>query len=749
MNKYVIKRMINLILICLLTLETFLMFFHNGFVKADSFRYEYNSNNLDYPGYKERIDAIKANHPNWKFIIMETGLDWNEVISNEYTGHFGVPSNLIQGKSGGWVCSICGSKVYDTGNWVCASESAIRYYMDTRNWLVDSPYLFQFLQIDYMDTLDQDIYAALNGTFLYSMDTASIINRVCKEKNASPYFIIARILQEQGTAGGMTYRMQDTDGKIYYNLFNIGATGNTESEVYYNALDKAKKENWTSLQSCLEGGISFLISSYVSYKQNTMYLNKFDVEPYLGLYSHQYMQNIEAPKNEAISMYNKMKNANLLSKNLTFVIPVYENMPETASPSPDTAGEVFPKNIRVKEGHFGIMVRAGRSTDSSILGRISGSSEIILSVERFSDGWHKIVLEDGTVGYLKFNTDYLEEVADVVNCYEQKILNSNYTLRVGPGFEHTEITNLKAGDIVYRIDNTGRYTFGGTVWDRVVMQDGRQGFLPRNVLEDKKEDEKGKNTTTTGNTIDSENESQNKIDDENVIKSENNIDGENVVQNDDENKVQNENSVDDENTVQNENGIDNENIVQSENSVDGENIVQNDNNIDNENATQNGNDTNSENENNNNGNTSQNENTGPNENNNIEQNVIENKDTNNEIIEDDTTQSERKYLVIAPDKQAKDLGGVVTKNGVETEEAGTGYIINIDGKEYIIVKRGDANGDGYVKANDYLIIKDYIIGTNTNLADEYLQAADVTNDKFVKANDYLKIKDHIMYEVEI
>ncbi len=721
MNKYMIRRIITLTIIFFCTLESFLMFFHRAFVKADSFRYEYNSNNLDYPGYKERIDSIKANHPNWKFIIMETGLDWNEVINNEYKGHFGTPTNLIQGKSGGWICSICGSRVYDTGNWMCASEAAIRYYMDTRNWLVDSPYLFQFLQIDYMETLDQDIYASLNGTFLYSMDTASIINRVCKEKNASPYFIIARILQEQGNAGGMTYRMQDTDGKIYYNLFNIGATGNSESEVYYNALDKAKKENWTSLQSCLEGGISFLISSYVSYKQNTMYLNKFDVESYLGLYSHQYMQNIEAPKNEAISMYKKMKNANLLSRNLTFVIPVYENMPATASPSPDTAGEVFPKNIRVKEGHFGIMVRAGRSTDSSILGRISGSSEIILSVERFSDGWHKIVLEDGTVGYLKFNTDYLEEVADVVNCYEQKVLNGNSSLRVGPGFEHTEITNLKAGDIVYRIDNTGRYTFGGTVWDRVVMQDGRQGFLPRNVLEDKKEDENGKNTNTTENSINNENvvQNENKISDENVIKSENNVDDENVVQS--------ENNIDDENTTQSGNDTNSENDIENENSINNGNTSQNEN-------------------------TGKNENTGQNENTNIEQNVIENNngaETNNEVIEDDTTQSERKYLVIAPDKQAKDLGGVVTKNGAETEEAGTGYIINIDGKEYTIVKRGDANGDGYVKANDYLIIKDYIIGTNTNLVDEYLQAADVTNDKFVKANDYLKIKDHIMYEVEI
>ena len=76
-------------------------------------------------------------------------------------------------------------------------------------------------------------------------------------------------------------------------------------------------------------------------------------------------------------------------------------------------------------------------------------------------------------------------------------------------------------------------------------------------------------------------------------------------------------------------------------------------------------------------------------------------------------------------------------------------IITINDKEYIIVKRGDANGDGYVKANDYLIIKDYIIGANSQLKNEYLQAADVTNDKSVKANDYLKIKDHIMYGVEI
>jgi len=119
-------------------------------------------------------------------------------------------------------------------------------------------------------------------------------------------------------------------------------------------------------------------------------------------------------------------------------------------------------------------------------------------------------------------------------------------------------------------------------------------------------------------------------------------------------------------------------------------------------------------------------------------------------IGDDTNGEERKFLIISPEKMAKDLDGIVTKDGVETEEAGTGYKIIIDETQYTIVKRGDANGDGYVKANDYLIIKDYIIGNKAVvLEDEYLQAADVTNDKAVKANDYLKIKDHIMYGIDI
>ena len=647
------------------------------FSESDSTRYQYDGN-IEYNGYKEKIDLIKANHPNWNFIIMKTGLDWNEVIQNEYAGHHTSPKNLIQGKNGGWICSICGEQLYDTGMWMCASEQAIRYYMDPRNFLIDSPYLFQFLKLDYDSTSDEEIYNSLNGTFLYSMENAIIINNVCRDNNANPYFIISRIIQEQGNAGGATYKMMDSNGTIYYNLFNIGATGNG-NEVYENALKKAKEMNWTSIEKSIRGGISFIVSSYINYKQNTLYLNKFDVESFGGLYWKQYMQNIEAPKTEAVSMYNKMKKANLLDRNLTFIIPVYENMPNISSYSPDKIGELYPKNLKVKEGHSRIVIRAGASTSTLVVGYINDSNTNILSVERFSDGWHKILLEDGTQGFIKFNSDYLEEIDDIVNCNEKMIITQNCSIRVGPGMNQTEITFVKKGEQINRIDNSGRYIFNGHIWDRVKLLDGRSGFVMRDYLE-----EENKEIIINNN-----------------------------MEEDDLNQIENNNSY---NTEINENISMDENL---------------NNNINQSNDEYN--------------NTFEI----------MEENIIENEDNNFEIeneivvenVEEDDTEE---YYYISPEKNSIDLDGRIIKGDTETVEAGTGYILEKNNKKYIIVKKGDVNGDSYVKANDYLIIKDYIMKQkNIDLKNEFLQAADVTNDKKVKANDYLKIKDHIMYGISI
>ena len=771
------KKIISIFLIIIL-LSAFLIvnILQSSF--AESNRYIYDGSNLDtskYPGFKEKLDTLKANHPNWKFIIMETGLDFEQVIKAQYTGHLGTPKNLIQGKTGEWICSICGDRVYDTGNWKCASEQAIRYYMDTRNWLVDSPYLFQFLATDYLETTDDKVYGSLNGTFLYSRENASIINRVCREKNANPYYIIARLLQEQGNAGGATSKMVDTDGTVYYNLFNIGASGNTQQEVYNNALARAKREGWTSIEKCLSDGITFLFSAYINNKQNSIYLNKFDVESYGGLYIRQYMQNIEAPKSEGTSMYNKMRSAGLLNENLTFIIPVYENMSSLSSSSPDSSIEAYPKNIRVKVGHSNVMIRSGRSTTSLPVGKIADSSVVVLSVERYSDGWHKVVLEDGTNGYVKFNTSYLEEIDDITNCYEEvTVTNSDVILRVGPGYNQLEITHLNKGQIIHRIDNTGRYYIDGKIWDRVILSDSRQGFVARDNIHkiDYNESfyvnaEGGLylRETPAGNIIRKlENgsivtrlEAGSKVGNytwdkvitedgvigyvarEYLIK----VDGGEVPDEtpDDSGGNEADNEINNE-IVDNENNALNNEVIDDENNVLNNEVIDEDNTLNNEVIDE------------------------------IENSVIDNEIIGDNTVEDDNETEEEpdigdnepddseddleteRIIIVESSATANSLSNATITRGdkvISSEQViATGDIANMGGTKYTIVKKGDSTGDGYVKANDYLIIKDYIMETGTaKLEGAFKMAADVTGDSQVKANDYLKIKDHIMYGVEI
>ena len=483
----ILNKVVPAVLIAILLFFIFdNIFLMNEVKAAESHRYTYDGGNLDtnrYPGVKEKIDILKRNHPNWTFTIMETGLDWNQVITAEYSGHWGKPKNLIQNGTGSWVCSICGDHAYDNGSWKCASEMTIRYYMDSRNWLSDNQYLFQFLQLDYIQSSDEQIYNALSNTFLHNMDYARQINVACRESNVNPYYVVARVIQEQGAGGGSTWKME-SGGVTYYNLFNIGATGNSSSEIWNNALATAKSRGWTSVKASIEGGVDTL-TSYINAKQNTQYLNKFDVEQYDGTYWRQYMQNIEAPKNEASKMYSCMKEAGLLNQSLNFIIPVYENMPQSASQSPDGVGEIYPKNIRVKEGHSDVVLRTSANTSSSVVYIIPDSSVVLLSVERLNNGWHKVVLTDGRYGYLKFDTSYLEEIDDVTNCSETKVIASDgVPMYVGPGGSQTLLTTLSMGQSVTRIDNTGRYTFDGTTWDRIKLSDGRQGFVERKYLLD-------------------------------------------------------------------------------------------------------------------------------------------------------------------------------------------------------------------------------------------------------------------------
>lgn len=107
-----------------------------------------------YPGVKNLIQGLQNNHPNWKFQIEYTGLDFNNTIMYECQGHGKNPINLSPANnskySGMWLCPVCGTKTYDSGKWNCASENAVRYMMDSRNSINEND-IFQFLDLSYTD----------------------------------------------------------------------------------------------------------------------------------------------------------------------------------------------------------------------------------------------------------------------------------------------------------------------------------------------------------------------------------------------------------------------------------------------------------------------------------------------------------------------------------------------------------------------------------------------------------------------
>ena len=455
----------------------------NG-LNAQKFKFESTKIKIDtnkYPGYKEKIEELMAKKPNWKFELLYTGLNFNEAINGEYKVH---STNLVPTTYGGeWICPTCGNTLYDSG-WYCVSKKAIAYYMDPRNFL-DDINVFQFQDVNqYINnacTLE-GIKAKVNGTFLQNYATA--IDNACRNQNVNSYYIISRVIQEQGTSGTpIGTGMDGGNGKTYYNPFNIGASGNGYDEIYANALATAKRNGWDTMQKALEGGITFCKKNWLERYQNTLYQNKFDIDKRDGtpLYTHQYMQNLMAAYSEARTMRGMYANTKTIESEFTFIIPVYEGMSSILSEMPKNNQEVSPINVRITSDN-GLWIRKEASTASEKL-KLIGHNEIILSVQRINN-WHKVITKDGLMGYM--SGDYLTQVADETNCnYTATIKTTDgngCNVRVGPSTQLSKITALSDGTTVTVI-NEGIYNnIDGHNWCRIKMSDGRHAFMPISYL---------------------------------------------------------------------------------------------------------------------------------------------------------------------------------------------------------------------------------------------------------------------------
>lgn len=406
MNKT--KKIISLILILTIVTNILISIIiqNKTYAVTQSFSTDIESiNDSKYPGIKDRIKLLQSKYPNWKFKILYTGLDWNEVISSEYTGHGSSPKNLVYKTSnyqGEWICAICGDTGYDNGSWRCSSEQAIKYMMDPRN-SINASDIFQFEELTNAGCDINILKSMTNGTFLSGHEQGII--DASNNNNVNAYYIVARLIQEQGKTGTVLTSGNGYNGQYagYYNAFNIAASGNSTAEILTNALAYAKKKEWTSLEKSIDGGISFLAKQYIQKGQNTLYLQKFDVEATNGLYSNQYMQNILAAQNEGTTLRNTYINMNSMSSSHTFIIPVYENMPQEPCSRPNTNGTSTVESDFVRVNVDGSLRIRNNPNGDTTVGYLY-ENEIVTRLEKANSKvngtyWDKVKKSDGTIGY--------------------------------------------------------------------------------------------------------------------------------------------------------------------------------------------------------------------------------------------------------------------------------------------------------------------------------------------------------------
>ena len=311
--------------------------------------------------YLDDLVRLHAQYPSWNFVPFDTNLKWDTVIDNESVKN----RNLVYKSYGiGYRSTASYSYNWETDeyyrhpteeNWWYASRNAVEYYMDPRNYL-NSKNIFSFETLSYVSSFQtSDVVDKIMGnSFMpdlykkYSSNSYLTAFMTAADKyGVSPVHLASRIIQEQGmngsiasSGGKFTYNGKSYSG--YFNFYNIKATGTNpaiQGLVWamggVNQTETSYGRPWNTPYRSIVGGAKFLSKDYISVGQNTLYFQKFDVSRSDGHYSHQYMQNITAPLTEGVEAYTGYSNIEgVLDEALVFIVPVYDNMPESRVEAP-------------------------------------------------------------------------------------------------------------------------------------------------------------------------------------------------------------------------------------------------------------------------------------------------------------------------------------------------------------------------------------------------------------------------------
>lgn len=377
--------------------------------------------------YKVYLRNLHKKYPKWKFVPYKTGTDFNTAVFEEFKDNKSLIENafskyLKSNNAGDYNASTGKYIPKDGGSWVTASQNCIAYFMDPRNFLDDEHiYMFEQLSFDSATQTQAGVEAILQGSFMYKTNI-SYVTTAGKYKSIEPkilyskqildaasrtkvsaYYIASKILQEIGTKRNAQYAGMGASGSItgtyskkytgIYNFYNIGAFSSSNpiaNGLEWASTGKTYQRPWDTPSKSIVGGAEYIGEKYINCGQNTTYFQRFNVNnsSKYPLYTHQYMTNIYGAASEGSYTSDAYNSLGIASLAKTFVIPVYNNMPEANN-------TILLGSNAVKSAHVtsGVNIRKGPSTEYETVITLAANDVISVS--------------GGVMTYVDFGTRWL------------------------------------------------------------------------------------------------------------------------------------------------------------------------------------------------------------------------------------------------------------------------------------------------------------------------------------------------------
>lgn len=458
--------------------------------------------NMGFPkSYVDKLATLKEKYPLWEFVPFNTGLTWSEAVKGERTPH---EKQLIEKSVASdmkCTCTDCKGVIFEQPVWMAASQKAVEYYLDPRNFL-DEKHIFQFESTEYSASqTTSGVEAILKGTWMYNayityldadgntktftqngvkMKYSEAIMKAAYDNKLSAYYLASKIVQEVGStsasgAGGSSGSSSPYNG--IYNYYNIGAYTGAEDglewangymcvsgnkTLYKTAATTTKLVTIPSGNELFYVGTSgdyYKVKTIVSSKTYTGYIKKSDASlsssygrpwdnPYKSIYyGAKYIY--ESFSEYQFTGYLQKFNVNKASGSL-YWHEYMGNVRAAAFESENTYAAYVDGNILSASKTFSIPIFYGMPNEDMSLAEFFETQAVTLTLNGVSSAgvglsWNEV---SGATGYIVYKFDSAQ--------------NKYVTLKTLSGTTYTDTAVKKGETVKYKVrayykDSTGTY----------------------------------------------------------------------------------------------------------------------------------------------------------------------------------------------------------------------------------------------------------------------------------------------------